>query len=147
MNKPPTLLKKLPSELQKHIKNNRHKYASFDLYVQDESRFGLKSYTGRMITAKGVAPVCPFQHRFDNMYLFGAFPPLTGDSLLLELPYCNTDMFALFLEHLSQQKPDELKIIILDNGAFHKAARLGKPDSIEFIFLPPYTAPDSTPQK
>lgn len=92
-----------------------------------------------MITAKGIQPICPYQHKFENSYLFGAFAPISGDSLLLELPFCNSDMFELFLKELSKQKPHELKIIILDNGAFHKAKRLQIPDNIALVFLPPYS--------
>lgn len=91
------------------------------------------------MTAKGVKPICPYQHRFDNTYLFGSFSPINGDSFLMELPYCNTDMFQLYLNEFSLQKPQELKIIILDNGAFHKAKRLKIPHNIAFLFLPPYS--------
>ena len=132
-------LKKMPSALRKHIKGNNHKYKTFNLYFQDESRFGLFTRVGRKLTARGVQPICPYQHKFDNTYLFGAFSPVTGESLLLELPYCNTDMFQYFLEELSKQTPDELKIMILDNGAFHKAKRLEIPENIALIFLPPYS--------
>jgi transposase len=92
-----------------------------------------------VLTARGIKPICLYQHRFDNTYLFGSFSPLNGDSFLLELPHCNTDTFQIYLNEFSSQKPDELKIIILDNGAFHKAKRLQIPDNIVFIFLPPYS--------
>jgi transposase len=58
---------------------------------------------------------------------------------MLELPYCNTANFQLFLEELSKYYPDELKLIVLDNGAFHKADRLFVPKDIILIFLPPYS--------
>ncbi|WP_083927672.1 transposase [Niabella aurantiaca] len=119
------------------MKNKDNKYKSFNLYFQDESRFGLFTRVGRILTARGIQPICPYQHKFDNTYLFGAFSPITGDSMLLELPYCNTDMFQYFLEQLSVQKPQELQFVILDNGAFHKAKRLQVPDNIILIFLPP----------
>jgi transposase len=134
-------LKKLGNEL-KHIKLNRYnneRYSTVNLYFQDESRFGLFTRQKRVLTARGVKPICLYQHRFDNTYLFGSFSPITGDSFLLELPHCNTDTFQIYLNEFSAQKPDELKIIILDNGAFHKAKRLQIPDNIIFIFLPPYT--------
>lgn len=81
----------------------------------------------------------PYQHRFANFYLFGAFSPLSGRHFLLELPECNTRCFQLFLNHFSQQHPTELKIIILDNGAFHHGRTLSKPKNIELLFLPPYS--------
>ena len=114
-------------------------YKSINIYCQDESRFGLLTRTGRVLTAKGVKPVCPYQHKFENTYLYGAFSPINGDSFLLELPYCNTDCFQLFIQELSKQNPKELKLVVLDNGAFHKAKRLIIPDNIIFIFLPPYS--------
>lgn len=48
-------------------------------------------------------------------------------------------MFELFLKEFSKQKKDELKVIFLDNGAFHKAKKLIVPDNIILIFLPPYS--------
>lgn len=91
------------------------------------------------MTAKGIKPICPYQHRFENTYLFGSFSPINGDSFLIDLPYCNTDMFQIYLNEFSIQKPKELKIIILDNGAFHKAKRLKIPPNIALLFLPPYS--------
>jgi transposase len=109
------------------------------LYFEDESRFGLFTKNGRALTAKGVKPICPFQQVFQSTYLFGAFSPINGASFLLELPYCNTDTFQLFLNQFSAQSPDELKIMVLDNGAFHKAKRLIIPKNILLIFLPPFS--------
>ena len=91
-----------------------------------------------MITAKGVKPVAPFLHRFDNLYLFGAFSPITGSSCLLEMPHCNSQTFQVFINQMAAQDPDEFKIIILDNGAFHHAKSIQVPNNMAFIFLPPY---------
>lgn len=105
----------------------------------DESRFGLLSIQRRCLTARGVKPVVPYQHRFKNFYLFGAYAPGSGDHFTLELPYCNTDCFQVWLDEFSRHKPEEFKIVILDNGAFHKAARLNVPFNISLLFLPPYS--------
>ena len=94
---------------------------------------------GKTLTARGVKPICPFQQVFKSTYLFGAFSPITGDSLQLILPNCNGDNFQIFLDHLSNQNPEEFKIIVLDNGAFHKAKKLVIPENIALIFLPPYS--------
>jgi len=58
---------------------------------------------------------------------------------MLEMPYCNSTSFQIFLDEFSRQKQEEYKIIILDNGAFHKAKTLQVPENIAFIFLPPYS--------
>lgn len=112
---------------------------SINLYFQDESRFGLLTILRRMITAKGIKPVAPFLHRFDNLYLFGAFSAITGDKYLLEMPHCNSQSFQLFVDYMSAEKPKEFKIIILDNGAFHHSKSLQIPKNIHLIFLPPYS--------
>jgi hypothetical protein len=104
----------------------------------DESRFGLLSIQRRCLTARGVKPVIPYQHRFNNFYLFGAYAPGSGDHFTLELPACNTDCFQVWLDRFSMYKAEEFKVVILDNGAFHKSGRLQVPSNISFLFLPPY---------
>jgi transposase len=114
-------------------------FTSFNLYFQDESRFGLFTRNGKALTAKGVKPICPFHQVFKTLYLFGAFSAITGDNFLLEMPQCNTANFQIFLNEFAKQEPAEFKIIVLDNGAFHKAKSLLIPDNIALIFLPPYS--------
>lgn len=109
------------------------------MYFQDESRFGLFTRNGKALTAKGVKPICPFHQIFKNLYLFGAFSPIDGDQFLLELPNCNSEIFQLFLDQFSLNRPSEFKIVVLDNGAFHKAKSLKIPENIVLIFLPPYS--------
>jgi transposase len=94
---------------------------------------------GKTLTARGVKPICQFQQVFKSTYLFGAFSPITGDSLQLILPSCNADNFQIFLDSLSTQNPEEFKIMVLDNGAFHKAKKLNIPKNIALVFLPPYS--------
>ena len=55
------------------------------------------------------------------------------------MPCCNGDTFQIYLNHFSQHNPQEFKIIVLDNGAFHKAKTLTIPDNIALLFLPPYS--------
>ena len=94
---------------------------------------------GKALTAKGVKPICPFQQVFQSTYLFGAFSPLDGNSFLLILPKCNNDNFQIYLDKFSLLNTNELKVIVLDNGAFHKAKRLKIPENIILIYLPPYS--------
>ena len=55
------------------------------------------------------------------------------------MPICCGDTFQIFMDEFSLQNPSELKIMVLDNGAFHKAQKLVIPDNIILIFLPPYS--------
>jgi hypothetical protein len=94
---------------------------------------------GKALTAKGVKPICPFHQVFKSTYLFGAFSPINGDKFLLELPFCNNDTFQQYLNEFSEYNTNEFKIIVLDNGAFHKAKALIIPENIALVFLPPYS--------
>ena len=64
---------------------------------------------------------------------------INGNSFLLELPFCNTQTFQIFLNEFSKENPTELKVIVLDNGPFHKSKSLIIPGNIILIFLPPYS--------
>jgi transposase len=112
---------------------------SVNLYCQDESRFGLFTRAGKGLTARGVKPVCPFQQVFQYTYLFGAYSPVDGEHFELELPHCSASTFQVFLDEFSAHRPDELKIMLLDNGAFHKARCLRWPANVRALFLPPYS--------
>lgn len=125
--------------MQEAIFTTQQDFDSVNVYFYDECRFGLFTRNGRMLTARGVKPVCPFQQVFKSTYLLGAYAALDGDSCMLEMPFCNALTFQLFLNELAQQKPEELKIMVLDNAAFHKAKSLVIPQNIKFIFLPPYS--------
>jgi len=125
--------------LIKILKDKQGTFTSFNLYFEDESRFGLFTRNGRSLTVKGVKPVCIFQQVFKSTWLFGAFSPKDGDKFILELPHCSSDMFQLYLDEFSKQKPNELKVLIVDNGAFHKAKKLRIPENIVLIFQPPYS--------
>jgi transposase len=109
------------------------------LQFQDESRFGLFTKAGRMLTAKGVKPVCISHQEYQSTWLFGSFSPITGDSFFMEFPTCNSDNFQIYLDELAREKPETLIIMVLDNGSFHKAKKLKMPDNINLIFLPPYS--------
>ncbi|MFN8332006.1 MAG: IS630 family transposase [Saprospiraceae bacterium] len=134
-----TLLKNFTQKITSKALEVSPEFESINLYFEDESRFGLHTKYGRGLTAKGVQPVCTFQQVFQFTYLFGAFSPITGDKFLLEMPFCNSDTFQLYLDQFCETKPREFKIIVLDNGAFHKAKNLTIPPNIALLFLPPYS--------
>lgn len=101
---------------------------------------------GRGLTAKGVKPICPFQQVFKATWLFGAYSPFTGDHFELELSHCNSANFQVFLNEFSEENPNEFKIIILDNGAFHKSKTLVIPNNIALMFITPYS-PELNPSE
>lgn len=94
---------------------------------------------GKSVTAIGIKPICTFQQVFKSTWLSGAFSPIKGDHFQLILPHCDADNFQVFLNNFSKENPKELKIMVLDNGRFHKAKKLLIPENIVLVFLPPYS--------
>jgi transposase len=64
---------------------------------------------------------------------------LDGSHFIQNRDKCTTENFQNYLNDFSLFRPAELKLIGLDNGAFHKAKRLSVPNNIALIFLPPYS--------
>jgi transposase len=98
----------------------------------------------RRITAGGVQPLLSAAYRFQSLYLYGAVEPLTGQSFFLEFPTLNTECFQLFLDHFAATDPTSFHLLLLDNGAFHKAQALRLPQNVALLFFPPY-APELNP--
>jgi transposase len=113
-------------------------------WSQDESRFGLKTITRRILAGLGIKPVGPVQWNFQYFYLYGAVDPLSGESFFFEFSHLNAECFQLFLDEFSKAYPHNLNVIQLDNGRFHSAKNLTIPDNIVFLFQPPYS-PDVNP--
>ncbi|WP_415354687.1 IS630 family transposase [Leptolyngbya sp. FACHB-1624] len=107
-------------------------------FAQDESRFGLKTTVGRLITSLGVKPLGSWQWQFKAFWIYGAVEPTTGEQFFLQFTHVDSDCYQLFLDQFSQVYPDSLNILQVDNGAFHKAKDLILPDNIILLFQPPY---------
>lgn len=105
----------------------------------DESRLGLKTITCRTITLKGVKPIGITNWQRDNFYLYGVVEPLTGESFFWEFSHLDRVCFQKFLDLLSARYPNQLHLIQMDNGSFHKSLYLQWPDNILPIFQPPHS--------
>jgi len=82
--------------LANSLSNAPETFTTFNVYVQDESRFGLFTRNEKSLTAKVVKPIFTYQNVFKSTYIFGAFSPYNGDSLLMGLPYCNGENFTQY---------------------------------------------------
>ena len=109
---------------------------SVRFFCGDEMRIGLKTIGGRQITAKGIKPIGAgaVQWQFKATYLYGIVEPKTGEHFFFEFSHLNTDCFQVFLNLVSEQFKDDLLILQLDNGGFHKAKRLQVPANIILLF-------------
>lgn len=121
---------------------NTEKFSSYETisyWCSDESRFGLHTQTGRMITSIGTKPIGYHQWSFKAFWLYGAVAPSTGESFFWQFSHFDTDCYCSFLEHLSQAHPNTLIILQVDNGRPHTAKKLQVPDNIILLFQPPYS--------
>ena len=120
---------------------NPEKPVVFKLWFMDESRFGLKTVLRRRITLRGVKPVMQIQNEYENVYIFGAFAPADGSSVIWEMPFLNGATFDHFLEALSvdPQAANVHNILISDNAGAHHAKELTAPENISLLFLPAYS--------
>ena len=133
-------LKKLPHLLTDiRVSLDKNKYKSVNMYFQDESRFGLMTHVGTYLTAMGVKPIVTYQHAFKNTYLYGSFSPINGDAFIMEIPGVDSIVFEAYLHEFSKQKPDELKILIIDNAGFHSTKNISIPENIILVNIPPYS--------
>jgi hypothetical protein len=76
------------------------------------------------------------QYSFESDTLYGAVEPTTGESFFLELPDLDTDCFQVFLTAFAARHAHSVNVLVLDNGAFHKAHRLRIPAHVVLLPLP-----------
>lgn len=105
---------------------------------QDETRLGLKTIGGRLITSSGVKPIGVNQWKRDNFYLYGVVEPLTGDSFFYEFSHLDGDCFQIFLNLLSKEIGSDLVILQLDQASCHTMKTLEIPENIIPIYQPPH---------
>ena len=104
------------------------------------------THIGRCLTAKGVKPIVKYQHAFKNTYLYGSFSPINGDSFIFEIEGTTSEIFHKYLCEFSKYKPEEFKIIVIDNAGFHSMKNYKIPENIKLLRIPPYT-PELNPSE
>ena len=137
--------------LEKLLAQGRHVH----YLCQDETRLGLKTLTGKVITAAGVKPTVQVKWQRDNFWgqsrrtessahrtcpIYGAIEPLTGSHFLYEYPKLNREYFQQFLDWLSQQLgDDEAAILQSDQASAHMTSALRWPENIIPLPQPPHS--------
>ncbi|WP_188112242.1 transposase [Aquimarina sp. RZ0] len=71
--------------------------------------------------------------RLRNTYLYGAYSPINGESMVLEVENVNKEIFHNYLKQLSEHKPNELKIVVIDNVGFHSTKDMLIPNNIKLL--------------
>lgn len=104
------------------------------------------THVGRCLTAKGVKPLVKYKHAFKNTYLYGAFSPIDGNSFVYEIQGTTSEIFYEYIKQLSEHRPSELMIVVIDNAGFHSLKNYEIPDNIRFVRIPPYS-PELNPSE
>ena len=97
------------------------------------------THIGKCLTAVGIKPVLPYQHKFQTTYLYGSYSPINGDSFVWEIDGVNSAIFEQYIKEFSLHKPNEFKIMVIDNAGFHSTKNIEIPDNIYLLRLPPYS--------
>jgi hypothetical protein len=70
--------------------------------------------------------------------MFGAICPQKGKGAGLVLPYCDTQAMEAQLAEISQAvAPGAQAVLLLDQAGWHVSKKLGVPDNITLVPLPP----------
>jgi len=107
-------------------------------------RVGLKTETGRVITAGGVKPVAKIDWKRDNFWVYGVVEPFSGWHFEQEYSHLNSEQFQNFLNALSQALGDDIALIQLDQAKAHQALSLQWPENLIPV-LQPSPSPELNP--
>jgi transposase len=110
------------------------------LMPQDEGRFGRINYCNSSCWApKGIRPKTPRQIVRTSTYVYSAVCSALGKMTSLILPYANTEMMNIFLQHVGEEFKEYFVIMIIDGAGWHRSASLILPENIRLLPLPPYS--------
>jgi transposase len=109
------------------------------LFFFDEGRFGTMPTVGRCWGLRGTQVYSPVNPGYKNFYIYSSVSPHTGDSFSLFLPWVNTEMMNIYLEHFSVGFPDKHIMLIMDRAGWHCSKNLIIPGNITIELLPPYS--------
>lgn len=107
--------------------------------AQDEGCFGRISTPKRCWAPPGVRPQAPRQVVREYVYADTAVAPVSGAMTSLILPYANTAMMNLFLDHVSTSFAAYFIVMQIDRAGWHTANALKIPENIRLIPQPPYS--------
>lgn len=105
----------------------------------DEGRFGLQPKPGRCWCRKSLRSSVRVKTGYSNFYIYSGVSPNGGESFSLILPWVNTEMMNIYLEHLGDAYADKQLLLIMDQAGWHSSRRLIVPTNIKIELLPPYS--------
>ena len=131
----PRSVRQEPQAVEAFKKNGLAEVADREIWAQDETRFGLKTWHKRRWMAKGYRPAWVGQQRYQWFYLYGAIEPLSGRSLFWLLPDWTKESAKFFLEELRKEVSGEAALV-WDGAGSHRGLASQMPQGITPFFLP-----------
>lgn len=110
------------------------------VWMADECRVGLHTFTRRCWGLRGRRVVVPRQQRYEWEYVYGAVEVVEGRSQFRLMPSVSLDFSAGFLEQIADSDPTAEHVVIWDQAGFHpNPERHTVPARIHLLPLPPYS--------
>jgi transposase len=119
---------------------------SVELWFADESGIEGDPRPRKRWVVKGSKPTIPYAGSHLRRNLVGAVRPSDGALSCLIVPYCDTNVFQLFLDNMAAEQPPRegvRSLLIMDNASWHKSKSLNW-HHFEPVYLPAYS-PDFNP--
>ena len=107
--------------------------------AQDEARFGRIGISRRSWAPKHIRPRIPRHIVREYMYVYTVVAPKEGKMTSLILPFADTSMMNVFLEHVSRTFSQYFLVIQVDQAGWHSAKDLVIPENIRLIPQPAYS--------
>ena len=109
------------------------------LLAQDEGRFGRINDVRRAWAPAGVRPKAPRQIIRKYVYAYAAVCPSSGAMTSLVLPWANSQMMSIFLEHVSESYPRHFILMLVDGAGWHISKKVKVPENIRLIKQPSHS--------
>ena len=88
---------------------------------------------------KHIRPLIPRQIVREYTYVYAVVAPKEGKMTSLILPFADTSMMNIFLEHVSRTFSQYFLVIQVDQARWHSAKDLVVPSNIRLISQPAYS--------
>lgn len=115
----------------------------WELWYIDETGIEGDPRPRRRWCRKGEKRTLPYAGTHIRESVIGSVCPGNGQMEALQVNYCNSDMFQIFLDQLAKTVDCHKVLLIMDNASWHKSKQL-EWHGMKHEYLPPYS-PDYNP--
>jgi transposase len=110
------------------------------VWVADECRVGLHTFTRRCWGLRGQRVVVPKQQCYQWEYVYGAVEVVAGETEFQFMPTVGLDLSGGFLQQIANSDPAAEHVVIWDGAGFHPAGATALvPTRIHLLRLPAYS--------